>query len=118
MPADGLGLQTTISNSGAVAKTQARGQPAQQPTAPFSEKVDPGKDTHVERLKRGEPAERGRVEPDPEEERRRRQPREPESGAEAAGETPADAAAADRAAGEEGTDEAGEAIGRIVDCRA
>jgi hypothetical protein len=110
MPDGGISLPVSIAQSGAVAKTQARGQQAAQQTQP----VDPQKqlrdELKVERVKETEKPDRGRIDPDEERldkrQRRRlkRQRGKDRDGSEAddGGETPSDAVE----------------IGRLVDCRA
>ncbi len=115
MSGDGVSLQTTISQSGAVARTQSKGQAAQQPAAPFSEKVDPGKDTHVERVRPGDRPEKGRVRED-EERREGRRARDRQDGPdegdeERDGQSDPDGNGA-------AADADGDEIGRHVDCLA
>jgi hypothetical protein len=69
---DGISLQTTISQLGNVAKTQAKSQQANQPTTPLSEQIDRSKDLKVDRVKETERTAKQRVDPDAKKERKRK----------------------------------------------
>jgi len=64
MSGDGISLQTTIAQSGTVAKTQLKGQQQHQQTVPLSEQLDKSKDLKVNRVKQAEKAEQNQVDPD------------------------------------------------------
>lgn len=64
MTGDGISLQTTIAQSGNVAKTQLKGQQQNQQTVPLSEQVDKSKDLKVNRVKQAVKAEHNKVDPD------------------------------------------------------
>jgi hypothetical protein len=87
MAADGVSLQTTISQLGNVAKTQLKEQAGQNQTGPLSDQVDKSKDLKVNRVKQAEKADKGRIEPDAEKQRERR--RQKAKNAEKADETEA-----------------------------
>jgi membrane protein involved in colicin uptake len=111
MAGDGISLQTTLSQLGNVAKTQAKGQQSNPSTTPLSEQLDKSKDLKVDRVKQTEKAEQQRIDPDKQKERdkrRRRRRRRPE-----------DEAAADKTAeGDPLEAEAAPDVGRLVDTRA
>lgn len=66
MAGDGVSLPTTIANLGTVAKTQAKGQQAAQPTTPFAEQMDKNDDLKVQRVKETEQAAKKKIDPDAE----------------------------------------------------
>jgi len=72
MAADGVSLQTSISQLGNVARTQVKSQQqANQNSTTFAEQVDQSKDLKVNRVKKAEKADKGKIDPDAEKERRR-----------------------------------------------
>jgi hypothetical protein len=74
MSADGISLQTTIVQSGTVAKAQMKGQQTQPQAAPLSEQTEQSKDLKVHRVKKGEEPEKSRINPEREEGRGRNRP--------------------------------------------
>jgi hypothetical protein len=111
MAGDGISLQTTLSQLGNVAKTQAKGQQANPSTTPLSEQIDKSKDLKVDRVKKTDKAEQQRIDPDKQKERekrRRRLRRRPE----------AEAAADKSADGDPMDAEAAPEVGGLVDTRA
>ena len=75
MAGDGVSLPTTIAQMGNVAKSQARGQQAAQPTAPFAEQLDKNEDLKVQRVKETNEAEKRRIDPDEERKDKRKRRR-------------------------------------------
>ncbi|MFH1844451.1 MAG: hypothetical protein ABIF77_14725 [bacterium] len=74
MAADGVSLQTSLSQLGNVARTQVKSQQqANQNTTTFSEQVGQSKDLKVNRVKKAEKADKGKIDPDAEKDRQRAQ---------------------------------------------
>jgi hypothetical protein len=86
MAGDGVSLQTNISQLGNVARTQAKGQQAQQTLTPFAEQLDKKDELRIQRVRETEKAEKDQIDPeerDRRKERRRRRKRRREAEAEA-----------------------------------
>jgi RecA/RadA recombinase len=75
MAGDGISLPTTIAQMGSVAKTQAKGQQAAQPAAPFAEQIDKKDDLKIQRVKESQKAEQQAINPDQENEKDKRRRR-------------------------------------------
>ncbi|MHB8078760.1 MAG: hypothetical protein ACYDIE_05855 [Candidatus Krumholzibacteriia bacterium] len=112
MSGNGVSLQPTIVQLGAVAQSQMKGQQTHHPTTPFSERLDATQDAKVQRVRKADEAERKRIDADAERERRRREHPPGE-------ETPEQTAAPADDAAPEAAPEGGEPdIGRLIDTRA
>jgi len=111
MSGDGVSLQPTIVQMGTVAQAQAKGQQAQHPTSPFSERLEQNQDTKVQRVRKADEARRGRVD---REEKRREQGRGAAGEHGAAGQERGSPPPDDSTAGPD--DDPG--VGRLLDTRA
>ena len=77
MVGDGISIQTTLSQLGNVARTQAKGQQAGQNAAPLEDQLDKNKEMKVDRVKETEKTEKGRVDPDGKKEKEKRRAKKP-----------------------------------------
>jgi hypothetical protein len=75
MAGDGISVQTNIAQLGNVARSQAKGQQAQQSATTFSEKVDKQEELRVQRVKETDKTEKQKINPDGEDRRKRRRQR-------------------------------------------
>jgi hypothetical protein len=75
MAGDGISLQTNLAQLGNVARSQAKGQQAQQNVTPFAEQTDRKDELRIQRVKETEQASKGRIDPDADRRRERRRRR-------------------------------------------
>jgi hypothetical protein len=123
MAGDGLSLQTTISQLGNVARTQLKGQQSNQPTSPLSEQLAQSKDLKVNRVKKADKSEKGRIQPDEEKEKEKERKQEARqrarSGQDRESPTGSDGESGGTAPANEHQDEvAVDDVGRLVDTHA